>query len=481
MIKKTQTSPSRQTIKWFANLNRKLKWQILADDRNKEEQMVRNRNKAPKSDPTLERKKTWSEHVKEVLNLGKVKRVVRVGAELFTAAQPFLEKPTMWSGAKAAFSIGKVFVDDMEFWADDYFAGDEWIQPYSRDFNQTILKVIAKKPYQTLKTSDETNVVRIVDVADGIKIGYVLNSKMNSVDHLYVETMRLKQAKETIKALLWKQYKDSNLVMRQNKRLGSDGDDARVIFEQDDAFHPMPSKRATEYSIYLQKCIAAGVARSVMLYGPPGTGKSTMARTIVDSLKMRSFRIRVEDVSGLESSTLFEAITIFEPDAIILDDFDRAHAQAQLLETLEFFQRHVKLVIATVNDRNSLDEAILRPGRFDELVCIKQMDEDVVKMVLGPKHADAFDTVKDWPIAFIEEYVKRRQFMTPEEAAESTIELARRVKRLEKYDDDDDVSKMEKLAATLLKKHAESETTAAEESDADDDLDDMSDVFAKKN
>ena len=54
------------------------------------------------------------------------------------------------------------------------------------------------------------------------------------------------------------------------------------------------------------------------IFGPPGTGKSTMARTIVENLGMKSFRIRVEDIAHIETSAVFEAISIFEPDAVIL-------------------------------------------------------------------------------------------------------------------------------------------------------------------
>jgi hypothetical protein len=404
----------------------------------------RNRADAPELSETLEKPKSFMSWVKDTVNVPKVKKVVRLGADIFTAAMPFIEEPGYWTAAKSVFAAGKVLVEDMEFWSDDYFIGDEWSLPYTRDFNGIILKVVSQFPYETMKSSDESSLIRIVDM-NGIKAGYVYKTKLNTVDNVYVETEKLEEGKTLIKKMLWDQYKDANLVMRQNKARPGSEDEGRIVLEPDDAFTSMKSKRASEYSTYLKKCIDAGVSRSVMLYGPPGTGKSTMARTIIDTLNMRSFRIRVEDVASLESSTLFEAITIFEPDAIILDDFDRAHAQAQLLETLEFFQRHVKLVIATVNDRNLLDEAIMRPGRFDELVFVKQMDDDVVRTVLGPEHCDAFDVVKEWPVAFIQEYVKRRKFMSPEEAAASTEELALRVKRLEKYNDVDDVEKMARL------------------------------------
>jgi hypothetical protein len=218
-----------------------------------------------------------------------------------------------------------------------------------------------------------------------------------------------------------------DFVMRINDR--SQPDEARIIFDIDDAFFPLPSEKATLCSTYLKRCIDAKVHRSIMLYGPPGTGKSTLARALVEQLGLKSFRIRIEDVGLMSNSMLAEAISLFQPEAIILDDFDRANNQASLLETLEFFQRHVSLVIATVNDKDKLDDALLRPGRFDELIFVEQMDENVVKYVLGD-FVDGYEFVKSWPIAFIHEYVKRRTFMSLEEAQTSMTELANRVKKM---------------------------------------------------
>jgi adenylate kinase family enzyme len=393
---------------------------------------------------------SFLDELKSTLQVGRVKKMFRVGTEVFGACQPFIEKPTWWNAGKAALGIGKVLVDDVEVWSHDYFDGDEWTLPYSRDFNGTILGVLSKFPFQTMRTAEENSFVRIVDMG-GIKAGYIYNSRLNTVDNIYVETSKLNEAREIIKKLLWEQFQGQPLVMRHNRRMVISSDEPRIVFEVDDAFHPMPSEKATEYSAYLKRCLDADVPRSVMLYGPPGTGKSTMARTLVETLGLRSFRIRVEDVSGLENSTLFEAITIFEPDAVILDDFDRAHAQAALLETLEFFQRHVKLVVSTVNDKSQLDEALLRPGRFDELVLIDKMDEGVVRLILG-EYADGFETVKDWPIAFIQEYVKRRRFMSADEAAKSTEELARRVRRLDKYRGDQEEDETGRMLRIMKKR-----------------------------
>lgn len=372
--------------------------------------------------------------VMNYLNTHQIKHTIRTGSEIFEVFTPFLKSPTWWTGFNALLKSGKILIDDGEVYTDAYFQGDEWSNFYSRDFSRIIVDALSGYPTRSIKTIEEHSVIKLVDV-EGSRFGWVQNTKFNSVERVYADTDTVDIAQRVIKRLLWEKYHTQSLVMRKlnvfNMRGGAD---ANVLFEVDDSNHPLPSALATRYSKYLQRCIDAGYNRSVILYGPPGTGKSTMARTLIENLKMRSFRIRVSDLAHLDGATLFEAISIFEPDALILDDLDRAHDQISLLETLEHCKRHVKLIIATVNDRSQLDAALLRPGRFDEHVLVDAMDERVIKHMLG-KFVDGYDTVKSWPIVFIQEYVQRRTFMTPEEAARSTVELAQRVEQLSRYRD----------------------------------------------
>lgn len=398
---------------------------------------------------------TTFETIRNIFNIPEVKRIFSIGSDIFIAIQPFLEKRTPLNAVKATFLVGKAIVDNSEIWPDEYF-DDSWDSPYSESFNKLILNVLNCYPRKVIKTSNELKKIHILTINTGtnnITLGYIFDIKLNKIAgderaKLYIKSDNIENAKNFIKTELWKTMKNKNIVLRHVRHV-KDYDDMSISLDADDTFCSMHSKRAHEYSLYLKKCIDAGVPRAVLLYGPPGTGKSTMARTIVDNLKMKSFRIRVEDIIKLESSTIFETISIFEPDAIILDDFDRSGNQEGLLEILEYFQRHVKLVIATVNNKNRLDNAILRPGRFDEFVQVKQMDDDVVKAVLGVDNIDAFDVVKEWPIAFIQEYVKRRRFMSPEEATSSIKELADRVNIISKYDNDDDKLSLNKILRDL--------------------------------
>lgn len=166
------------------------------------------------------------------------------------------------------------------------------------------------------------------------------------------------------------------------------------------------------------------------------SGKSTITRTICESLKLRSLRIRVEDIANLGNEPVSEMISVFEPDVIIFDDLDRATSQASLFEMLELLHHKVKFVFATVNHINELQEELKRPGRFDEIIPVIKLDESAVRKILGD-YAEVFDLVKDWPVAFIKEYIVRRKILGADAALESVKELKKRVKGLmKKYDNE---------------------------------------------
>ncbi len=177
------------------------------------------------------------------------------------------------------------------------------------------------------------------------------------------------------------------------------------------------------------------INRTVLFYGPPGTGKSTISRTLCDNLKLRSLRVRVEDVGDLGSEPVVEMIRIFEPDVVIFDDLDRAMSQIALLETLENLHKRVRFVFATVNHIENLQQALIRPGRFDELIEVTTLDEAAVMKVLGD-YADSFEAVKEWPVAFISEYVIRRRILGKEKALAALDDLKKRVDRLMGADND---------------------------------------------
>lgn len=380
----------------------------------------------------MPKKQSLETSIHNVFNTASLKKTFHYGSRAINSLYPALENPNWLSITKAVIELGKMVAEESRASVEGIFDVG-WITPYGYEFNTTILQAVSHRRSQTLKSSQEGQFIRIVNLG-GARIGWTQDSKHNIIDCVFVEEATADVAMKKVRELLWQKYKDKSIVL--HKKTNRENLTEDVCFEIDDSMPPLPSALADKTCVYLKKFLDAGICRSIMIYGPPGTGKSTMSRTIVAGLSLRSFRIRVEDLKDLDNAVLTESINIFKPDAIILDDFDRVSQQESLLETLEFFQRHVKLIIATVNDRNRLDKALLRPGRFDEFVHVTKMDDKIVRQMLG-EYDDAYEIVKDWPIAYIEEYIKRRRFMSSEETLESIKELTSRIQILNSYDDND--------------------------------------------
>lgn len=120
--------------------------------------------------------------------------------------------------------------------------------------------------------------------------------------------------------------------------------------------------------------LADGLSSTYLLVGPPGTGKTTFAVRLADQLKQRVLRV---DASGFTASGVRGLSFILDglkPDMVIVDDIDRAPELAATMASLltalsDLRAKHPKLtVILTANDESKLDEALLRPGRVDEIV-----------------------------------------------------------------------------------------------------------------
>lgn len=378
--------------------------------------------------------------IKDFMLSPKVLHGYEIIGNIIDAAVPFFEKPTIWRGAKMAGDLLKVVSKTESFWSDEYFITPSWTACSSYEYNKLLYSLIREFPYESITCADDEYSIRIHTV-NGIKFGYVFSVKAKNPYQIHIEPGTKEDAYEVLKNLIWSSLPSKNIVFFPSRKLlagaNTTGD---IEFDVDVSYSIKNSQNAEKYTSYIKKCMDANINRSLMFYGPPGSGKSTLARTIVSNLGFKSIRFRIEDLTGVISNqSIFEAIEIFKPDAIILDDFDRTSEQAHLLEMLEYFQTNVKLVILTINNRSNLNEAILRPGRVDELIFVNEIDENVIRGLLGENLQDAYDLVKDWPIAFIQEYVKRRKFLSSEEAENSTRELVSRVMRLKKYSEDNNV------------------------------------------
>ncbi|MEM4959087.1 MAG: ATP-binding protein [Nanopusillaceae archaeon] len=116
-----------------------------------------------------------------------------------------------------------------------------------------------------------------------------------------------------------------------------------------------------------------------LLIGEPGTGKTETIRAIIsESLKIRSdLTVLIADAgSNISLNTLFSYAEIFKPVLVCIDDIDllvgsrdsRLHPQnlSTALQVLDGLSTNQDIfLLATTNDKNLVDYALRRPGRFD--------------------------------------------------------------------------------------------------------------------
>jgi cell division protease FtsH len=142
--------------------------------------------------------------------------------------------------------------------------------------------------------------------------------------------------------------------------------------------------------------LGAKVPKGLLLYGPPGTGKTLLAKAVAHesganfySASASSF---VEMFAGLGASRirkLFNEARKNAPAIIFIDELDAVGAQRtghgfnreqdqtlnQLLVELDGFEGAEQVVVMGASNRiQDLDQALLRPGRFDRQMLVPPPD-----------------------------------------------------------------------------------------------------------
>src|SRR5256714_5750709 len=145
--------------------------------------------------------------------------------------------------------------------------------------------------------------------------------------------------------------------------------------------------------------------KGLLRYGPPGTGKTLLAKAVAHesganfySASASSF---VEMFAGLGAARirkLFEEARKNAPAIVFIDELDAVGAQRtghgfnreqdqtlnQLLVELDGFEGAQQVVVMGASNRiQDLDQALLRPGRFDPQMLVPPPDLKVREAILG--------------------------------------------------------------------------------------------------
>lgn len=179
--------------------------------------------------------------------------------------------------------------------------------------------------------------------------------------------------------------------------------------------------------------------RGMLIDGLPGTGKSQAVREVLRRLDLRVLHLdrvcildllspRVEQGEGT-SSNADMMIRIVRPDAVVIDDIDRIDKSVQpgLFSLIEQIKGSTaRLLLTTSNHQGELLGPILRPGRIDDLISVPDLEEEVVREILG-YDADLAPAMKGWPVAYVRDYVTRCEALGRDVARAELSSLASRV------------------------------------------------------
>ena len=155
------------------------------------------------------------------------------------------------------------------------------------------------------------------------------------------------------------------------------------------------------------KEIGASMPKGILLVGPPGTGKTMLAKAVAGEANVPFFSMSgsefVEMFVGMGASKvrdLFKKAKEKAPCIVFIDEIDpigkkrdgqiggndeREQTLNQLLTEMDGFEgNNGVIILAATNRPESLDPALLRPGRFDRRVPVELPDlkgrEEILKV-----------------------------------------------------------------------------------------------------
>ena len=168
----------------------------------------------------------------------------------------------------------------------------------------------------------------------------------------------------------------------------------------------------------IAKAYGKSLRGGLLLYGPPGTGKTYLARAIAGELDAKFLSITIADIlDGIMGESeknvrrIFDRARDLAPCVLFIDELDSLGGKRSGYSNMGWMRNVVNqmlqemdgvgsnndgvFILAATNHPWDVDNALLRPGRFDRIVLVTAPDPEARAAILK----SAF---KDRPIAGID-------------------------------------------------------------------------------
>lgn len=162
-----------------------------------------------------------------------------------------------------------------------------------------------------------------------------------------------------------------------------------------------------------------------LLYGPPGTGKTMIAKAIANEVGAAFYSVKASDImskwvgeSEQNVKNLFDAVRSHDITVLFIDEIESITTKrgshhssvldrvvSEFLAQLDGFNEesdNVTMLLAATNVPSKIDEAIMRPGRFDRLIYIP-LPEKAARIAIIEKMIDAIPVEEDLEFEMIGE------------------------------------------------------------------------------
>lgn len=255
-------------------------------------------------------------------------------------------------------------------------------------------------------------------VVNGIRVGWVMYEHWNDGPYTIGDPA---DATAALRAFAWQAL--GSAVKFHQPAMGS----PKLLV--DPITETLPSETAERIWCRQAPYLASGYPRSVLLIGEPGTGKSCIIKFIASRAGGLCLRIRARDLEYLRS--LGNLVRFLSPDAVLIDDLDRAKDPEGVLDELDELLVTSRLLLVTVNNVTKLDAAAVR--RFEDLEFVESLDAGILDKLLDGASEDVALSLRELPVRYLHQYCRAVEVVGAEAAALEVDGLVRRrelVKRM---------------------------------------------------